>query len=109
MSYSKKTKNNLSKGCTTKEKHDIIYACFETNYFCMILSGWVRTATICEFIQFALQKIIQNRLQKLFKYKCNNNILQNNKNKSLTFQYVKLFFYSFYNTTHLISHLYNYH
>ena len=89
-----KTKNNLSKGCTTKEKHDIIYACFETNYFCMILSGWVCTATIFVIIQFALQKIIQNKLQKLFKYKCNNNIIKNNKNKSLTFQYVKLFFYS---------------
>ena len=49
---------------------------------------------INEFIQFALQKIIQNKLQKLFKYKCNNNILQNNKNKSLTLLHVKLFFYT---------------
>ena len=63
-----KTKNNLSKGCTTKEKHDIIYACFETNYFCMILSGWIRAATLFE--------LIQNKLQKLFKYKCNNNIIK---------------------------------
>ena len=28
----------------------------------------------CEFIQFALQKIIQNKLQKTIQNKCNNNI-----------------------------------
>ena len=47
-------------------KHDIIYVCFESNYFCVILSGWVCASTIVEIIQFALQKIIQNKLQKLF-------------------------------------------
>ena len=78
MSYSKKTKNNLSKGCTTKEKHDIIYACFGTNYFCMILSGWVCAATLFEIIQNKFGKMIQNILVKFISY-------DNNKNKSLTF------------------------
>ena len=68
MSYSKKTKNNLSKGCTTKEKHDIIYACLETNYFCMILSGWVCAATIFEFIQIKFDKIIQNIFDNFITY-----------------------------------------
>ena len=37
---------------------------------------------IIGIIQFALQKIIQNKLQKLFKYKCNNNIIKITKTKA---------------------------
>ena len=33
-----KTKKSI-KRVYNKRKHDIIYACFESNYFCMILSG----------------------------------------------------------------------
>ena len=34
------------------------------------------------------------QIAKTIRYKCNNNILQNNKNKSLTLLHVKLFFYT---------------
>jgi len=51
----------------------------------MILSGWVCAATkFFEFIQFTLQKFIQNKLQKLF----NTNVIitfnKITKTKSLT-------------------------